>query len=168
LAQSVHQLESEVVAVHQELAELQKIGGRIEQIAESPSGPEPAVVREGMTRLEELGNVAGTKPSQLLLPDGAIVAIRTWTEVLTHCCRFTMQRNSAIKIPFKDAAGKKVDLLALSRPPRGITYFEIEYQGQQVFVYTNYDSNNCVRNALHILDQLPKGIRSAEPAVSYG
>jgi hypothetical protein len=78
-----------------------------------------------------------------------------------------MDNNPNIPIPFKDAAGKKVHLLSLARPPRGITYYETDYQGQQLFVYTNYDSNNCIKNSLHILKQVPSDLKEVDSSVIY-
>lgn len=167
LSQNINQLESEISAVQLELAKLKKTGVEVLPDTKEASKPSAQVVREEMTPLSEIGNVTGTKPSGLLLPDGTIVSVRTWTDILTHTCKFTMERNPAIELPYKDAAGRKVNLLALVRPPRGITYFETEYEGQHVFVYTNYDSNNCIRNSLHIFTQLPKEFRTVEPAVLY-
>ena len=167
LSQNINQLESEINAIQLNLAKLQTV--RTEEISATERDSKPAgqLPNEEMTPIAEIGNATGTKPSDLLLPDRTLVSVRTWTDILAHCCRFAMERNPAIRIPYKDAAGKKVNLLSFTRPPRGITYFETEYQGQQVFVYTNYDSNNCIRNSLHIITQLPKEYSQAEPAVVY-
>ncbi len=112
-------------------------------------------INQKFVTLSEMGNAVGTKPTQLKLPDGTIIPVKTWTDVLSQCISFSLEHNANVSIPFKDAAGRKVNLVGLTRPPRGITYFEDEYQGHNIFVYTNYDSNNCIRNSLHILEHTP-------------
>jgi len=168
LSQSINQLTSDMSAIQLDLAKilLSTPEGIIRMIDESEVSLSSRV-EEDMTPLKDIGNATGTKPNRLRLPDQTTVSVRTWTEVLANSCMFTLERNPNIHIPLKDAAGKKVNLISLTRPPRGITYFEAEYQGKQVFVYTNYDSNNCIRNALHILGQLPKDFRQHEAAISF-
>lgn len=168
LSQSINQLTSDMSAMQLDLAKLKLSTpeGIIRMMDESRE-PSSSHVEGEMTLLKDVGNAAGTKPNKLRLPDQTTVSVRTWTEVLVNSCMFTLERNPNISVPLKDAAGKKVSLISLTRPPRGITYFEAEYQGKQVFVYTNYDSNNCIRNTLHILSQLPKELRQHEAAISF-
>lgn len=167
LSQNINQLESEISSIRLDLVKLRTAGDGTFSVLDEEREPADLPTSEEMTLLAKIGNATGTKPSALLLPDGTIVSVQTWTDVLTHSCRFTMERNPDIRIPCKDAAGKKVSLLSLTRPPLGINFFETEYQARQVFVYTNYDSNNCIRNSLHILTKLTKDLRPAEPAVLY-
>ena len=167
ISQNINQLDSDINAIQLELVKLKRAGGDHPSVTEEESKPSNLLPSEEMTALAKVGRATGTKPLGFLLPDGTVVSVRTWTDVLSHSCIFTMDRNPDIKLPYKDSAGRKVNLLSLLRPPRGITYFETEYEGQQVFVYTNYDSNNCIRNSLHIFTQLPKEFRTVEPAVLY-
>ena len=166
LSESINQLQSQVSSIQLELAKIKKsnenIGVGVE-LTEKPSKSKP----NNMVILSKLGNVAKTKPSELLLPDNTVVPVNTWTEVLTQICMFTLNHNSDINIPLKDAAGKKVELIRVVRPPRGISFFETEYKGQKVFVYTNYDSNNCVRNSLYLLEQLSQSLVGVQAAVRY-
>ena len=117
--------------------------------------------------MDKIKDVTNTKPNTLLLPDKSEVSVSTWTEVLIICCRFSLNINRNIVIPFKDAAGRKVNLLSDNPPPLGITFTEVEYLGQRVYIYTNYDSNNCVRNSLHILSQIPTNEFLTQPIVSF-
>ena len=32
----------------------------------------------------------------------------------------------------------------------------LSYNGQTIFIYVNYDANNCVANARYVLQQVPK------------
>jgi hypothetical protein len=168
LSQSINQLTSDVSVMQLDLAKLKlSTPEGIIRIMDESREPSSSHVEEEMTPLKDIGNATGRKPNRLRLPDQTIVSVRTWTEVLANSCMFTLERNPNIHIPLKDAAGKKVNLISLTRPPKVITYFEAEYQGKQVFVYTNYDSNNCIRNTLHILGQLTKDFRQHEAAISF-
>lgn len=165
LSESINQLQSQISVIQLELAKIKK-GSEPSAVTEKKSTTAQTKL-ENMTALLEIGNVTRTKPSELLLPDNTIVPVNTWTDVLSQICMFTMANNPKMSIPLKDASGKKVELIRLSRPPRGISFFETEYQGNKVFVYTNYDSNNCIRNSLHLLEQLPKKLIEVQTSVRY-
>lgn len=165
LSQNINQIESDINALQQEVARIRKSTPEGILQAYEIQAAERSV--EEMTLLSEVDNATGTKPTSLRLPDKTVVSVRTWTDVLVQCCLFTLDRNPNIRLPLKDAAGRKVNLLTFNRPPKGITYFETEYQGEQIFVYTNYDSNNCIRNSLHILSRLPRDLQQGETAVLY-
>jgi predicted type IV restriction endonuclease len=167
LSQNINQLESEISSIHLELAKIRKATPQTSVEDVDVVSGQVQQVKSGLTSLSEVGNATRTKPTDLMMPDETVVSVRTWTDVLTHSCKFAMERNPMIPIPYKDAAGRKVNLLSFNRPPRGITYFETEYQGQHVFVYTNYDSNNCIRNALHILREVPSDAAQIDPSVAY-
>ena len=170
LSQQINQIESEMSKLQGQLAKLQFESKIVATPVLEPDSDikEKLVSDQGsFVSLGEIGLATRTKPTLLVLPDRTQVSIRTWTDLLTHCCRFAMDNNPNIPIPFKDAVGKKINLLSPVRPPRGITYFETDYHGQQIFVYTNYDSNNCIRNSLHILKQTPSDIREVESAVIF-
>lgn len=167
LSQNIHQLESEITGIQQELARIRQ-STKVEEVMDEKYETPPTVeILDQLTPLADIGNATGSKPASLLLPDNTIVPVRTWTDVLTQCCIFTLERNKNIQVPFRDAAGKKVNLLTITRPPRGITYFETDYQDKLVFVYTNYDSNNCIRNSIHILEQLPQDYKKAVVSVAF-
>ena len=140
LSQHINQLESEMSVLQLELTKLQKLAIDSQTpITPLPQDSKDRIIqthehKSDFVELSSIGNATRTKPSELLLPDGASVSVKTWTEVLTHCCMFAMNQNPEISLPFKDAAGKKVSLLALARPPRGITYYEVDYQGKNIFL----------------------------------
>ncbi|MBT7600012.1 MAG: hypothetical protein HN560_02945 [Anaerolineae bacterium] len=165
LSESINQLQSQISAIQLELAKTKKEREPSTVVEKKSSAIQTKV--ENMTTLAKIGNVARTKPSELLLPDNTIVPVNTWADVLSQICMFTMANNPNMNIPLKDAAGKKVELIRLSRPPRGISFFETIYQGNKVFVYTNYDSNNCIRNSLHLLEQLPEKLIDVQASVRY-
>lgn len=121
----------------------------------------------GLVPLSSIDNATGTRPSRFRLPDGTTLSISSWSDVLRESVKFAMETNPLIDVPHPDKAGRKIDLLGVARPPKNISYTEVEYQGRQVFIYTNYDSNGCIDNAIHILKQVPEGHLDVEPAVQY-
>jgi hypothetical protein len=78
-----------------------------------------------------------------------------------------MADNTGITVPLPDAAGRKVALLDKSPPPKGLSHVSASYSGGLVYIYTNYDANHCVMNAIHILRHLPKEKRLAQAAIAF-
>jgi hypothetical protein len=103
----------------------------------------------------------------LRLPDGTIVGISRWKDVLRECCKYALGSNPAISIPLPDRAGKKVRLFDTIKPPTGISFIEEEYNGQRIYIYANYDANNCIANALYVLKQVPTSARKMKAAVIF-
>ncbi|MBL1193611.1 MAG: hypothetical protein D8M60_04565 [Chloroflexi bacterium] len=167
LLQQVNQLKSEVSSVQLELARNKKSIISEKNNEANASTEESSLHIEEFTRLSNIASATGTKPSALLLPDSTIVRVTTWTDVLTQCCKYTMENKKSLRIPLSDAAGKKVNLFSLTAPPKGITFFETQYEGKRIFVYTNYDSNNCIRNSIHVLSLVEQSQNTVEPAVVY-
>lgn len=116
--------------------------------------------------LEELGEIAGKKPTHFQLPDGSVVKIKTWKDVLRESCQFVLTHNKKISIPLPDRVGKKVSLVSYDKPAKGISFFTEEYNGETIYVYVNYDSYNCVANASYILEQLPSTLKTHEAAIT--
>lgn len=163
LSRQINQLNSEINSLKLELAKIKTEAVSTPDVQEKTDAQESSKFE----KLESIGNATRTKPSALRLPNGTIVAVKTWTDVLSQCCQFAMEHNQLMQLPIKDAAGKKVNLISEVRPPRGITFYETEYQEKNVYIYTNYDSNNCIRNSLHILQQTSQNQWTNEPSVIY-
>jgi len=162
LSQNVSQLEKEINRILLDLSKSKQVDLTGEESIDNREDITPNLIK-----LSDIGNATRSKPSLLQLPDGTSVPVNSWTDVLSQCCSYTLEHNPNIPIPYKDAAGKKVNLIALTRPPRGVTYYEDEYQRKQIFVYTNYDSNNCIRNSLHILEQIPNDLIKSDASVVF-
>lgn len=170
LAQQITQLENTVATLQKDVARLQNV-----QQQPIPSTPTTAPVTTntnpiGTTSFIELAKVdtiTGQKPTQLRLPDGTVVPITKWRDILRECCKFALAHNPAIPLPLPDKSGRKVSLLNTVKPATGLAYVTEQYNGQQVFIYVNYDANNCVANALHILKQVPPSQQAMKPAVAF-
>lgn len=115
--------------------------------------------------LSKLGDLKHTKPQLLRLPDNSIIKVGSWTDVLVQSCDYVLSKVWDLPIPLPDKAGKRVQLLSSVQPPLGISYYQRNYNGRQIFIYTNYDSANCVKNSLHILSKLDN--LDVEPAITF-
>ena len=122
-------------------------------------------LRDRFISLTDLDDIAGKKPSHFKLPDGEVVEINTWKDILRESCKFTLAHNSSLKIPFPDRVGKKVFLFSLYKPANKVSFITEQYNEQKIYIYLNYDSHNCVANALYILEQTPKKFRNFAPAI---
>lgn len=162
LAQRIEQLES-TVATLQRLISLQTPSQPANVTAISSNGdtknsnittPSTVVLQPTQVKyvdLASLTDVTGRRPSQLRLPDNSTIAVKRWKEVLRECCKYTLTSNPSISFPLPDRAGKKVSLLSLTKPAPGISYVTEQYNGGTIFIYANYDANNCIANAQYIL-----------------
>lgn len=162
LAQQVEQLQSAVSTLQQELA---RLTAPTSSQSVSHSVPVLSTPHFSFTLLSAL-DTNGQKPTQLKLPDGAIVRISAWKDILRECCKFAMRTNASIPIPFRDRADRKVFLINIVKPV-GVSYVEEEYNGRPVFIYLNYDAANCVRNAMHALSQVPAKSKTVEAGVAF-
>lgn len=134
-----------------------------------PSVTPPVTVQNTFTPLSALQqNLKGQKaPKLLCLPDGNVVKVKTWADILWQCCQFVLANNLTLKLPMPDKAGKKVSLVSFQKPLHDVSYKNMTYQGQTIYIILNYDSNNCVANARHVLNYLPAGKFVSEAAVSF-
>lgn len=173
VAQQVAELESAVANLQQEVEKLKVyqppavvVPKPAPVAAMVPAPASPSSVTNGQfIPLEQIGSVAGKKPRALRLPDGTITETRTWTDVLRECCKYTLAHNSSIPIPFPDRAGKKVSLFSFVKPAPGLAHSVLSYNGNQVYVYVNYDSSNSILNSIHVLKQVPASAPSVTAAV---
>jgi predicted type IV restriction endonuclease len=115
--------------------------------------------------LDDVDDIAGKKPSHLRLPDGSILKIKSWKDILRESCKFTLAQNPSIPIPFADRVGKKVLLFNYVKPAKGISYVTEEFNGKTLYIYVNYDSYNCVANSIYVLKQVPKAVFQFPPAI---
>ena len=117
--------------------------------------------------LTDVPNLAKTKPTFILLPDGSKVPVRKWKDVLREACKFAFANSAPIQVPFPDASGRKVNLISKIKPPTGISYHEESYESQTVYIYSNYDSNKCVAIAIHILSLVPEHKLKVKAAIIF-
>jgi hypothetical protein len=113
-------------------------------------------------------DLKGKKPPVFLrLPDGSEKSIKHWRDILSETVLYVLEKNPDITVPLSDRAGKKVNLLGLVPPDQRVTFIDTTYQARQIYIYLNYDSSNCIANALYILNFLPDAFRKAVVGVSF-
>ena len=160
LSQRVDELENIISNLQKKVTELTPSAPNKVISQQVPNTTQP----EEFIPLTELDEIAGKKPSQFRLPDGEIVEINTWKDILRESCKFTLAHNTSMQMPFPDRVGKKVSLFSLEKPANKVSFVTEQYNGQKIYIYLNYNSNNCVANALYILEKSPKDFRKVQPA----
>jgi predicted type IV restriction endonuclease len=170
LAQRVAQLESSIATLQKQLAQTEAGTAKSVSVSKSLPGPTPpdsSGTREerAFVPLDAVVDATRTAPSFLRLPDGAEIQVSRWRDVLRECCKFALSNNKNIPIPLPDRAGKKVRLLDTVKPPTGISFIQEEHNGKTIYIYVNYDANNCVSNANYILRQAPGSLKTSAAVV---
>ncbi len=161
LSQRVDELENTVANLQRKINEIMQGAGR-----NTPPDLEKKVVTdEKFVPLAELDDIAGKKPLRFRLPDGTILDISTWKDILRESCKFALELNPQIRIPLPDRVGKKVLLFSYEKPANKVSFVTEQYNGRKIYIYLNYDSHNCVANALYVLEQVPKDFISEMPAI---
>jgi hypothetical protein len=171
LAHQVTQLENTVATLQRDLALLQSVTppatGQIVSTPVIASSSNASAGISTFVELDQIDTTLGQKPTQLRLPDGTILKIGKWKDVLRECCKLALATNPAIPIPFADKSGRKVALFNTVKPATGISYVTEQYNGQTVYIYVNYDANNCIANTIHVLKQVPRTHLKVKPGVSF-
>src|SRR6266496_329111 len=131
LVQRVSQLESDLTTLQKEISQLResKIDNRVpaETALVSSLSP-PTLLSSSIAKdtdfvdLASIGDATNTSPSQLRLPDGTIIKVRRWKDVLRECCKFALSNNPNIRIPLPDSRGKTVNLFDTVKPRSKVTY----------------------------------------------
>jgi hypothetical protein len=124
------------------------------QPAVNPTPPNPFF--QPLTSLS--ANLRNRKaPTALRLPDGKVVSVSHWRDILEECINFVLKVNPSLPIPLIDNAGKSKFLIDYSSSSTSGAILQTTYNGKPIYIYLNYDASNCVANALHILKYLPVG-----------
>ncbi|QNH62755.1 hypothetical protein [Hymenobacter sediminicola] len=135
-----------------------------------PKLPKEAVVQTEfieLTHLNTLPDLPNQKPRQLRLPDGSVVALKTWKDILHKVGEFVLAQQPAITLPYPDKAGKKTALLSVQKPKAGLSSSTFTYQNKPLFLYTNYSAPACIANALYLLKLVPISLQQVSPAVAF-
>lgn len=169
LSQRLEELENTVSTLQKQMASVSqsKENSIISDAPISNFNEKKGIKKDGLKfiNLADVDDIAGKKPSHLRLPDGSILKIKAWKDILRECCKFALTHNSSIQIPYPDRVGKKVLLFNYEKPAKGISYITEEYNGKLLYIYVNYDSYNCVENSKYILKLVPKDILKNAPAI---
>jgi hypothetical protein len=162
LSQRMDEIENTISNLQKKIIELTPIATNKERISRQIP---ISMQQKDFVLLSELDEITGKKPSLLRLPDGEIIEINTWKDVLRESCKFTLTHDASIKLPFPDRVGKKVSLFSFEKPANKVSFVTELYNKEKIYIYLNYDSHNCVANAIYILDKLPKELKKYKPAI---
>jgi len=126
-----------------------------------------APVPRNFQLFEELpNNLTGhPRPTLIRLPDSHEIAINGWGGALFEIAKFVLDRTPNIQIPLVDAASEGTNLLGWDEP-NGRTK-RYEFKERNLFVYVNYDANNCIRNAKYLLSNLSSRLIQNPPALGF-
>jgi len=132
----------------------------------TPSPPPPAQNWVDFDKLPGLPGVTNTLPSQMRLPDGNIVNVRSWSHALVAACEYVLNSDPRLPIPFPDSAKGTINLLSAVRRPTGQSKQIQTKSGSAIFVYINFSANGCVANINHIFNHISSK-HLMKPAVVY-
>lgn len=160
VTQDINQLRSDVATLKQQITSLLK------------SNVSPAPTSIGLPSQGSWINLTSivtkaNKPNKLRLPNDQSIDVKYWRDILIECCKFALASTPNLSIPFKSRSNKTVDLFSTLQPANGISYVKEIYNGQDIFIYTNFDADNCVANVAFILQQVPPSLQVAAPAVIF-
>jgi hypothetical protein len=104
------------------------------------------------------------KPSKLRLPNGEIVAVNSWSQVLSKTCEFSLSANPVLtrQLPIPDRTAKTKKLIASVKPPSNQHSDTLTINGEVMYVHTTYSANEAIANAAYILTKA--GIQSSVKA----
>jgi len=105
------------------------------------------------------------KPSHFRLPDGEVVAIKTWKAVLLESCKYVLSKVENLQLPLVDKAGKSTLLISEIKPSEKVSFIETSYQDKTVYIYLNYAASLCISNAAYVLKHCLPEDHKALPAV---
>ncbi|NLG71878.1 MAG: hypothetical protein GX495_07560 [Chloroflexi bacterium] len=166
----MEELTRSLIALQTELGEIkaklaQNLKTELEVKFEKSS--EPVRRDQNFTALEDLPRVLTGKPAPhaLRLPDGSIVPVNSWSSILLECVKYALKHNPSIQIPLPDRAGKKVHLIKVVAPDKQIRCGKVNFNGRPVYIHLNYDSNDCISNAIYILQMVPRDAIKVPAAV---
>lgn len=147
LAQDVYQIQAELTSITAKISSLQSEDKEVLSVVREEQASE-------LIKLADIDNPTFTKPYSFILPNGRKILVEHWTDVLIQSGLYFLERTDDLPIPLKDASHGRVELISNSPPPYGVTYYELKYKETPIFLYTNYDSRNCIRNSLYLLGKI--------------
>lgn len=162
----IEQLVSDLDSLKKEIHLLSKGLGKSDLVvSETASGMQNSLNFIDLNAIQKKFPESG-KPTHFRLPSGEVVDIKTWKAILLESCKYVLSTVENVPIPFPDKAGKSTQLISDTKPFAKVSYIETNYQGKTVYIYLNYDSINCIANAIYILNKFsPLGFKSAPAAV---
>jgi hypothetical protein len=88
------------------------------------------------------------KPSKFRMPNGHIVDVRSWTQILMEACKYCLTENQELfrQLPIADRTGRATKLISTTMPPSNLNSDSFIIGDETLYVCTNYSANDCVAN----------------------
>lgn len=105
------------------------------------------------------------KPAKFRLPDGNVVDVRSWTQILVEACKYCLAGESPLiaQLPIADRTGRATKLIDKTSPPSNLNSDIIVVGDTTLYVCTNYSANDCIANAAYMFNKLGDG--KVRPAI---
>jgi len=106
--------------------------------------------------LGEAWDAKKRKPAKLRMPNGHVIDVRSWTQVLMETCKFCLTENQNLlqQLPIADRTGRATKLISTTRPPSNLNSDSFVVGDDTLYVCTNYSANDCVANAAFMFGKL--------------
>jgi len=118
-----------------------------------PTDPEPEPSQNWLL-LDDDWDAKSKKLSHLRLPNGEILNVRRWGQLLSEACKYCLTKDPTLleKLPIPDKAGRATKLISFDKPPFASDTFIID--DKTIYVCTNYSANTAVANAAYMFNML--------------
>lgn len=96
------------------------------------------------------------KPAKIRMPNGSVLDVKTWGQVLVESCRYSLTEDQRLlkQLPIEDRTGRAAKLISLSEPPNNLNRDSFVINDSTIYVCTNYSANDCVANTGFMLKKL--------------
>ncbi len=153
--QKVEDKIDELERKYNELERIVKLLGQDKQIAlDSPPASEVEDVQWHV--IGDSWDAMKKKPVKLRLPDGKVLEIRSWKNVLMETCEYclTVEPRLLQQLPIPDRNNRATKLINTIKPPSNLNSGSFSINDREVHVCANYSANDCVANAAYMLSKL--------------
>lgn len=157
MQEKYNNLERKLLNMERMLMNIASVGGIV-----PPPDPELEPDKKWLP-LEGSWDATNRKLTHLRLPNGEILDVRRWGQLLTETSKYCLTTAPELleKMPIPDKAGRATKLLSYDKPPFASDTFVMG--DKTIYVCTNYSANTAVANAAYMFNML--GNTQTKPAI---
>ncbi len=137
--------------LERKLLEMERVISNLSGGRFTPVAVEPALenIQAPWLLLDGSWDAKRKKPAKLRMPNGHLMDVRSWTQVLTEACKYCLAENQELllQLPIADRTGRATKLISTTRPPSNLNSDSFVMGENTLYVCTNYSANDCVANA---------------------
>lgn len=135
----------------------------MERLIQNQADGQPVVIEQESTNSQRNWLILGDawdakkkKPAKFRLPNGHIVEVRSWTQILMEACKYCLIDNHDLlnQLPIADRNGRATKLISTTRPPSNLNSDSFMVGDDTLYVCTNYSANDCLANAAYLFEKL--------------